>query len=249
MIILERRDRTARSGRLLSGTPQGVARRYLGLPLKPRVLGGLLLMGAVACGPRVSVGDLGGGGGGRRGGDPLGGSPGVAGAVGGTGGDVIEGEGIAGGDAGSDAVGGRADPGYGSPCPVQAQGGADAGATRVDWTDPTAAPDCGAEPVSYQDYGSQAELEALMVGRWRRCKSRQLDGEDAGVEFTVDGHYYPLTFNAEHQIVRCIGVDYEEDVEGGVVAALEKRPTNDEFGATSTRHHRDLPVQGIHASP
>jgi hypothetical protein len=166
-------------------------------------------MGAVACGPRVSVGDLGGGGGGVAGGDPLGGSPGVAGAVGGTGGDVIEGEGIAGGDAGSDAVGGRADPGYGSPCPVQAQGGADAGATRVDWTDPTAAPDCGAEPLSYQDYGSQAELEALMVGRWRRCKSRQLDGEDAGVEFTVDGHYYPLTFNAEHQIVRCIGVDYE----------------------------------------
>ena len=78
----------------------------------------------------------------------------------------------------------------------------------VSWTDPTTADDCQTSSLSYLTYGSEAELDTLLVGRWRRCKAPQIPGEDVGVEFTADGNFYALTFNAAHEVVRQVGIDY-----------------------------------------
>jgi hypothetical protein len=75
-------------------------------------------------------------------------------------------------------------------------------------TDPTTAPDCQVSPLSYAQYTTEAELETLLIGRWQRCKARQIAGEDVGVEFTADGRYWALTWNASHQVVRQVGIDY-----------------------------------------
>jgi hypothetical protein len=82
------------------------------------------------------------------------------------------------------------------------------GAGETSWTDPTTAADCKTSPLSYQAYSTEAELDALLVGRWRRCKAAQIAGEDVGVEFTADGNFYALTFNAAHEVVRQVGIDY-----------------------------------------
>jgi len=98
------------------------------------------------------------------------------------------------------------------PCPVAvSDAGADNGSDPlcVTWTDPTSAPDCAVSPAGVQEYSTGEELSALLVGRWRRCIAPQIAGEDVGVEFTADGKYYPLTFNAAHQIVRRTGIDFE----------------------------------------
>ncbi|HEX3855312.1 MAG TPA: hypothetical protein VHW01_30325 [Polyangiaceae bacterium] len=91
--------------------------------------------------------------------------------------------------------------------------GSTAGATTTDaaavsWTDPTTAPDCQTSPLSYQAYATETELDALLVGRWRRCKAAQIAGEDVGVEFTADGNFYALTSNPAHEVVRQVGIDY-----------------------------------------
>jgi hypothetical protein len=58
-------------------------------------------------------------------------------------------------------------------------------------------------------YSTTAQLDALLLGKWRRCVDPQFPGEDVGVEFTADGNYYPLTFDAAHHVVRRLGVDYQ----------------------------------------
>src|SRR5882724_10291265 len=62
-------------------------------------------------------------------------------------------------------------------------GAATTDAAAISWTDPTTAPDCQTSPLSYQAYTTETELDALLVGRWRRCKAPQIAGEDVGVEF------------------------------------------------------------------
>jgi hypothetical protein len=108
---------------------------------------------------------------------------------------------LAGGGAG--AAGAPSDGASGG-----AAGAAATNAAAVSWTDPTTAPDCKTSPLSYQAYTTETELDALLVGRWRRCKAPQIAGEDVGVEFTADGNFYALTFNAAHEVVRQVGIDY-----------------------------------------
>ncbi|HEY5374131.1 MAG TPA: hypothetical protein VIK01_10630, partial [Polyangiaceae bacterium] len=105
------------------------------------------------------------------------------------------------GASGTPAGGGTAEA-LGTP----AAGGTADDPLAVSWTDPTTADDCHTSPLSYQTYGSEAELDTLLVGRWRRCKAPQIAGEDVGVEFTADGNFYALTFNAAHEVVRQVGI-------------------------------------------
>jgi hypothetical protein len=85
---------------------------------------------------------------------------------------------------------------------------AGSGGAAVTWTDPTAAPGCAGSPASLVSYSTADELNALMIGQWRRCLAPQIPGEDVGVEFTADGNYYPLTFDSTHHVVRRTGIDY-----------------------------------------
>jgi hypothetical protein len=74
--------------------------------------------------------------------------------------------------------------------------------------DPTQDPSCSASPASYQPYATEAELEALLIRRWKRCIAPQVPGEDVGVEFTADGRWYALTRDAGGHVVRRTGIDY-----------------------------------------
>jgi len=73
-------------------------------------------------------------------------------------------------------------------------------------------PDCAVSPASYETYSTPEELDALLIGQWRRCPGLdpQIAGEDIGVEFTEDGKIYPLTTDDTQQVVRRTGVDYEK---------------------------------------
>ncbi len=122
--------------------------------MKMIILGVSSLLGIVACGSRVVVGDAGGGNSGANSSD------------GGTGGAAIT------------------------------------------WTDPTAAPGCAGSPASLVTYSTADELNAMLIGQWRRCLAPQIPGEDVGVEFADDGNYYPLTFDSTHHVVRRTGIDY-----------------------------------------
>jgi hypothetical protein len=68
-------------------------------------------------------------------------------------------------------------------------------------------PDCDVVPASFVSYQSEAELQALLVGRWQRCVAPQVAGEDVGVEFTADHRWYPLT-RVDGVVVRRTGADY-----------------------------------------
>lgn len=70
-------------------------------------------------------------------------------------------------------------------------------------------PDCAASPPAYVDYSTPAELEGLLVRRWRRCIEPQIAGEELGIEFTSDGRIFPLYTDAEGNVERRTGVDYE----------------------------------------
>lgn len=70
-------------------------------------------------------------------------------------------------------------------------------------------PDCAASPPDYVDYSTLAELEGLLVRRWRRCIEPQIAGEELGIEFTSDGRIFPLYTDAEGNVQRRTGVDYE----------------------------------------
>jgi hypothetical protein len=72
----------------------------------------------------------------------------------------------------------------------------------------TADHDCNVSPASFVAYETEQELQALLVGRWMRCKAPQVKGEDIGVEFTPDHRWYPLTRDGGGAIVRRTGVDY-----------------------------------------
>jgi hypothetical protein len=69
-------------------------------------------------------------------------------------------------------------------------------------------PECKFSPDSLVTYASEAELEVLLIGRWQRCKAPQVPGEDVGVEFAVDGKWYPLTHDAGGAVVRQTGIAY-----------------------------------------
>ena len=97
------------------------------------------------------------------------------------------------------------------PTTCVANGGSGGGSSlpvSVPWTDPTAAASCKVSPASVATYSTNAELDALLIGPWRRCGSPQAHGEDVGVEFDVDGRYYALTQNECRQVVRKVGIDY-----------------------------------------
>jgi hypothetical protein len=141
-------------------------------------IGVILALAAVSCGSRVSIENA------ESVGAGAGGSPT--------------------GESGTPADGGSPAGASGTP----ADGGTADDPLAVSWTDPTTADDCKASPLSYQTYSNEAELDTLLVGRWRRCKAPQIAGEDVGVEFTADGNFYALTFNAAHEVVRQVGIDY-----------------------------------------
>lgn len=111
------------------------------------------------------------------------------------------------------SVGDLADPGLVSVGGANSAGDSNvAGAAGgVDWTDPTTAPDCTASPQTSVMYATRAQLDTLLVRRWRRCIAPQIKGEDVGVEFTADGKFYALTFDASHEVVRQVGIDYGGD--------------------------------------
>jgi hypothetical protein len=68
---------------------------------------------------------------------------------------------------------------------------------------------CSVPPASAVPYETLEELKTLLVRRWQRCLAPQLEGEDVGVEFTADGHYYPLTHDVGGNVVRREGPWYE----------------------------------------
>lgn len=74
---------------------------------------------------------------------------------------------------------------------------------------PSSVPGCSASPTSFETYSSREELDALLIGKWRRCTAPQIPGEDIGVEFSADGNFYPLTSDENQQVVRRSGVDYQ----------------------------------------
>jgi hypothetical protein len=86
--------------------------------------------------------------------------------------------------------------------------GADDTGVVVDPNDPTRDPNCSVSPESYQPYANLAELEALLVRRWKRCIAPQVPGEDVGVEFTADGRWHALTRDGSGAVVRRTGIDY-----------------------------------------
>jgi len=126
---------------------------------------------------------------------------GIAGliALSGCSGDVIVGD-AGGGSTGAGAPGFAGNTGvFGAP---GGAGGASGGFSVL--------ADCSASPDSYETYSTSEELNALLIGRWRRCVEPQIAGEDLGVEFTEDGKVYPLTTDEAQQVVRRTGVDYEK---------------------------------------
>ena len=84
---------------------------------------------------------------------------------------------------------------------------------------------CQAEPQSFMPYSSGGELSALLAGSWANCGEANVTGEDVGLEFTADGHWYPLTHDGTGAVVRRTGVDYEGTWQYFPVGSL---------GATST---------------
>jgi hypothetical protein len=143
----------------------------------------------------------------------------------------------AGGTGGAGASGGSAPTTSGSGGATNTGGGGDLGGDLVDAGydtrvigDPAADPNCSLSPASYQDYVTEADLEALLVRRWKRCVAPQIAGEDIGVEFTADGHYYPLTSSPDGSVVRRTGVDYE-----GTWQYFPVGSTDPFFGGTTTR--------------
>jgi hypothetical protein len=95
---------------------------------------------------------------------------------------------------------------------------------------PTENPACQASPASYHTYETAAELEGLLIGRWQRCIAPQVPGEDVGVEFTADGHWYPLTHAPDGAAIRRTGVDY-----GGQWKYIPSGSTNPISGQTAAR--------------
>jgi len=65
---------------------------------------------------------------------------------------------------------------------------------------------CAQAPARNVEYATLEQLDALLVRRWQRCLVPQLEGEDVGVEFTADGHYYPLARDAAGGVVRLMDV-------------------------------------------
>jgi hypothetical protein len=61
---------------------------------------------------------------------------------------------------------------------------------------------CARAPARTIEYTTLDQLDTLLVRRWQRCLAPQLEGEDVGVEFTADGHYYPLARDAAGGVVR-----------------------------------------------
>jgi hypothetical protein len=107
----------------------------------------------------------------------------------------------AGGGATGGAAGAAAPTGGGG---AGGPGGASGGSIGPPF-DPTTDPNCQIEPASWHEYTTEAELDALLVRRWKRCNDIQLKGEDVGVEFTADGHFYPLTWAADGSVARRTG--------------------------------------------
>ncbi len=140
----------------------------------------------------------------------------------------------AGGATGASANGGSgggADQAAGGAVGAGGMGGVvDAGSDTQVLGDPTADPNCSVSPASFQAYATEAELEPLLVRRWKRCIAPQIPGEDIGVEFTADGHYYPLTNGPDGSVVRRTGVDYE-----GTWKYFPVGSTDPFFGGTTTR--------------
>jgi hypothetical protein len=61
---------------------------------------------------------------------------------------------------------------------------------------------CRATPARSVGYVTHEEFDTLLIRRWQRCLAPQLAGEDVGVEFTADGHYYPLARDIAGTVVR-----------------------------------------------
>jgi hypothetical protein len=152
---------------------------------------------------------------------------GAAGASGGSGAS-----GTSGGSGASGASGGAGATGavLEGCCAGVQRPAVDAGSGTTLLGDPTADPSCGVSPASYQAYATEADLETLLVRRWKRCIAPQFPGEDVGVEFTADGHYYPLTNGPDGSVVRRTGVDYE-----GTWTYIPVGATDPFFGNTTTR--------------
>jgi hypothetical protein len=150
--------------------------------MKRLMLGIAGLLSLSACGADIIVGNASGGSAGAGALD-VAGNAGVSESPGGT-------------SNGGSAPGGGGVPGG---------GGAPGGASGE-----TFPADCSVSPESYQTYSSPEELNALLIGRWRRCQEPRIAGEDIGVEFAEDGKVYPLTTNDSQEIVRRTGIDYEK---------------------------------------
>jgi len=96
------------------------------------------------------------------------------------------------------ACGGQTDPGGQGQGPLSTTPSPESGGAEA----------CSASPLSIVQYETSTELDDLMLRQWRRCGSVQARGEDVGVEFAGDGHWYALTQDGAGNVVRRQGIDF-----------------------------------------
>jgi hypothetical protein len=92
---------------------------------------------------------------------------------------------------------------------------------------------CTASPMRRVEYESVEELNAELVGRWRRCGTPQARGEDVGVEFSADGRWHALTTDSSGNVVRRSGF-------GGAWSYKPKGSLNPISGQPSQRAFLEL---------
>lgn len=95
------------------------------------------------------------------------------------------------------------------------------------------AEECQASPEVVLGAHSEADIQSHLVGRWVRCLDARFPGEDIGVEFTADHHWYSLTLDPEGKVIRVPGIDYRgrwKYYPIGAATPLDDNSPFEEFG-------------------
>jgi hypothetical protein len=103
-------------------------------------------------------------------------------------------------------------------------------------TDPAATSECDAPQGPLHHYTTAAEVETLILGRWRHCSGPALKpAAQAGIEFIDDHTFFALIDDNDGELVRMTGFDSEgtwrADQEGSWVQLSYLTPTGG-FGGT-----------------
>jgi hypothetical protein len=95
--------------------------------------------------------------------------------------------------------------------------------------------ECAIPDGPLHDYSTQAELNALIVGKWAHCSGPNLMGSiERGIEFVAGGTYYVLVDDGEGGLTREPGFDGQ-----GTWVGLQLTPTSVEFAWDNASHTGD----------